>query len=436
MNKAFFWFRRDLRLDDNHGLLQALKQNSDVVPVFIFDDNILSKLTDKADKRVHFIHRTLSDLDSEIKLNGGSGLLVLHGRVLDCWAKLLNEHKGSMVYCNHDYEPEAIARDMKVDELCNEYWTDFKSFKDQVIFEEEEILKSDGSPYTVFTPYSKVWKAKLTESMLHEHPSQNWLKNLTKMKLPSIPSLNELGFTESDLITPSTEINRLLLKDYDKIRDIPALDATSHQSIHLRFGTISVRKLVKDAKNINETFLSELIWREFFMMILYHFPNSVKNEFRKKYSAIKWRYHEEDFKKWCFGQTGYPIVDAGMRELNATGFMHNRVRMITASFLVKHLLIDWRWGERYFAKKLLDYDLSANVGNWQWAAGTGCDAAPYFRIFNPYTQTEKFDKNRDYIKKWVPEYQSSEYPKAMVDHKEARERALKVYKQGIEAYSL
>jgi len=436
MSKAFFWFRRDLRLADNHGLLQALKQDSDVIPVFIFDDKILSKLTDKRDRRVDFIYRTLISLDREIKDNAGSGLLVLHGNLVDCWTKLLGEHKDTKVYCNHDYEPEAIDRDFKIEKLCNEYGADFISFKDQVIFEEEEILKSDGSPYTVFTPYSKVWKAKLTDSMLDEHPSQNWLKSLSKMKIPPIPSLIDIGFAESDLEIPSTKLDLKKLKGYEKVRDIPSLDATSHQSIHLRFGTISIRQLVKKARNINETFLNELIWREFFMMVIYHFPNSVNKEFRDKYSIIKWRYDEEDFKKWCFGKTGYPIVDAGMRELNATGFMHNRVRMITASFLVKHLLIDWRWGERYFAKKLLDFDLSANVGNWQWAAGTGCDAAPYFRIFNPYTQTEKFDKNHDYIRKWVPEYKSTEYPKAMVDHKEARERALKVYKQGIEAYSL
>lgn len=431
MSKAIFWFRRDLRLVDNHGLLQALKQNNDVIPVFIFDQLILEKLSDKKDRRVDFIHRVLVDLDTQIKAAGGTGLLVLHGKVIDCWRSLLNKFKPSAVYCNHDYEPEAIKRDLKVDSLCSESCTEFYSFKDQVIFEEDEIQKSDGSPYTVFTPFSKVWKARFNEKPLDEYPSENWLKNLTKSRLSKLPTLNDIGFSSTDLVVPTTSLNNDNLKKYDKLRDIPVLDATSHQSIHLRFGTISTRKLVKKATKINSTFLSELIWREFFMMILYHFPKSVNKEFREKYSEVKWRHHEEDFKNWCIGKTGYPIVDAGMRELNATGFMHNRVRMVTASFLVKHLLIDWRWGERYFAKKLLDFDLSANVGNWQWAAGTGCDAAPYFRIFNPYTQTEKFDKNHEYIKKWVPEYQSPDYPKPIIDHKEARERALRVYKEGI-----
>jgi len=436
MSKAIFWFRRDLRLKDNHGLLQALKQHSEVIPLFIFDENILSKLTDKKDRRVDFIQRQLICLNTDIKSNGASGLLVVHGNPLDCWKSILEKYRPDAVYFNNDYEPSAIDRDMKVNALCNEYKVDLKSFKDQVIFEEEEILKADGSPYTVYTPYSKAWKAKFREEMLNEYPSQNWLKNLSKLNLPKKPSLEDIGFSESDLNVPSTDFDLNQLKNYDKVGDIPSLDATTHQSIHLRFGTISVRELVRKTKNINSTYLNELIWREFFMMILYNYPNSVKNEFREKYSRIQWRHDVDDFKKWCFGKTGYPIVDAGMRELNATGFMHNRVRMITASFLVKHLLIDWRWGERYFAKKLLDYDLSANVGNWQWAAGTGCDAAPYFRIFNPYTQTDKFDKNHEYIKKWVPEYKSAEYPSPIVDHKEARERALRVYKEGIEVYSL
>ena len=436
MDRAFFWFRRDLRLHDNHGLLQALKRHKEVIPVFIFDEAILGKLTDKQDRRVDFIHQTLTKMDKEIKALGGSGLLVLHGQVEECWQQLLTKFKPEKVYCNHDYEPSAIDRDLKVDRICNELKVDFQSFKDQVIFEEEEILKADGSPYTVYTPYSKAWKSKFKDAMLDTYPSEKWLKNLTRQTLNKIPALEEIGFKKSDLNIPSTDLNISQLNEYEKLRDIPSLDATSRQSVHLRFGTVSVRELIKKTKNVNSTYINELIWREFFMVILYHFPKSVNNEFRDKYSGIQWRHDVDDFKKWCFGKTGYPIVDAGMRELNATGFMHNRVRMITASFLVKHLLIDWRWGERYFAKKLLDYDLSANVGNWQWAAGTGCDAAPYFRIFNPYTQTDKFDKNREYIRKWVPEFESPEYPKPMVDHKDARERALKVYKQGIEAYSL
>ena len=431
MKPAIFWFRRDLRLEDNHGLFMALKNHKDVIPLFIFDSTILGSLTDKKDRRVDFIHRSLLKLDKEIKKSGASGLLIKYGEVGDVWKSLINEYQPESVYCNHDYEPQAIQRDMKIEGLCESSGVHFYSYKDQVIFEENEIQKADGTPYTVFTPYSKVWKSSFSIDMTKAYPSQNWLKNLTSRKLPDLLQLKDIGFEETDLKIPSQNLDEETLKDYEKLRDFPSLDATSHQSIHLRFGTVSVRQVVKNAININATFLNELIWREFFMMILYNFPKSVKCEFREKYSGVQWRYDEDDFKKWCFGNTGYPIVDAGMRELNATGFMHNRVRMITASFLVKHLLIDWRWGERYFAKKLLDFELSANVGNWQWAAGTGCDAAPYFRIFNPYTQTDKFDKKHEYIKKWVPEYKSPEYPKAMVDHKEARERALRVYKEGI-----
>lgn len=431
MNPAVFWFRRDLRLDDNHGLFRALQEHDEVIPLFIFDENILEKLTDKTDKRVQFIHRALTELDKKLKLNGKSGLLVLYGDVEKCWREVIQKYSPSDVYTNNDYEPQAIKRDIEVERVLAEKGIGFHSYKDQVIFEESEVLKDDGDPYTVFTPYSKKWLFLFNEDMTDPHPSLELIDKLTSRDLPEILSLEDIGFKKTDPDFPSTDLNTSALKKYDKVRDYPALDATSHQSVHLRFGTVSIRKLVKDALNINRTFLSELIWREFFMMILYHFPNSVNQEFREKYRDIKWRYDEEDFKKWCFGKTGYPIVDAGMRELNETGYMHNRVRMITASFLVKHLLIDWRWGERYFAKKLLDFELSANVGNWQWAAGTGCDAAPYFRIFNPYTQTDKFDKDKEYIKRWVPEYGTPSYPQPMVDHKEARERALSVYKSGI-----
>ncbi|MCM8527424.1 MAG: DNA photolyase family protein [Lentisphaeraceae bacterium] len=431
MKTAIFWFRRNLRLEDNHGLFKALTEYDEVIPLFIFDEDILSRLSDKKDRRVDFIHRCLVGLNSEIQQAGASGLLVKHGQVEDVWKQLLTEFKPQAVFCNHDYEPDTIKRDLNVERICEASGVSFRSYKDQVIFEENEIQKTDGTPYTVYTPYSKAWKAKFTEDLTEEYPSQSLLNKLTARKLPSILKLEDIGFQKSDLVIPSKELDESNIKDYEKNRDIPCLDATSRLSVHLRFGTVSIRKLVKKANKINSKFLNELIWREFFMMILYNFPNSVKHEFREKYSGIKWRYDEDDFKKWCFGKTGYPIVDAGMRELNETGFMHNRVRMITASFLVKHLLIDWRWGERYFAKKLLDYDLSANVGNWQWAAGTGCDAAPYFRIFNPYTQTDKFDKNREYIKKWVPEFGTPTYPQPMIDHKEARERALKVYKEGI-----
>jgi deoxyribodipyrimidine photo-lyase len=431
MSTAIFWFRRDLRLEDNHGLFQALSHHQEIIPLFIFDEAILSKLKCKKDLRLSFIYQNLKVIDEKIKLAGGSGLVVLHGDTKQCWQEVLNNYTPSSIYCNHDYEPYATKRDLEIEWLASDRKVSFESFKDQVIFEENEVMKADGTPYTVFTPYSKVWKSHLSPENLNSYPSENFLENFTKRPLPPFPLLDTMGFEQVVFPFPSTNTNKAAIARYDQVRDIPALDATSHQSVHLRFGTISIRKLVNEALKLNETFLNELIWREFFMMILYHFPESANAEFKSKYSGIKWRYDEEDFKKWCFGQTGYPIVDAGMRELNKTGFMHNRVRMITASFLVKHLLIDWRWGERYFASKLLDYDLSANVGNWQWAAGTGCDAAPYFRIFNPYTQTENFDKDMAYVKKWVPEYDSSSYPQAMVEHKFARERALRVYKEGL-----
>ena len=431
MKKAFFWFRRDLRLEDNHGLFQALSNQYEVVPVFIFDKAILSLLKDKSDRRVHFIHQTLIDIDEKIKSFGGSGLFVKYGETYAVWKKLIEEWSPDAIFCNHDYEPSAIKRDFNIETLAESCGVSFYSYKDQVIFEEEEILKADGSPYTVYTPYSKAWRKLFNPDMLEPKQSEKYLQHLTNASLPKIPTLGEIGFKETDLITPSTSVNTENIKNYSDLRDFPAADITSKMSIHLRFGTVSIRRLMKETMDLNGTFVSELIWREFFMMILWHFPASIKKEFKPKYAGIQWRHDEQDFKKWCFGKTGYPIVDAGMRELNATGFMHNRVRMITASFLVKHLMIDWRWGERYFAKKLLDYDLSANVGNWQWAAGTGCDAAPYFRIFNPYTQTEKFDKNLEYIKKWVPEFGTPSYPEAMIDHKVARERALRMYKEGI-----
>ena len=428
--KSFFWFRRDLRLTDNHGLYQALKSSQEVIPLFIFDEGILSKLDDIYDRRIDFIHRSLQQIDREIKAAGGSGLLVIHGNVKEVWESLINDFNPDAVFCNHDYEPQAIKRDMDVEKYVHNAGAQFRSYKDQVIFEEEEILKADGMPYTVFTPYSKSWRENFSSEKAVPFPSEELLERFSRVKIPEIPKLTEIGFEQTDLKVPPIELSSNI-NHYDKVRDIPSLDATSRMSVHLRFGTVSIRKLVNRAIKLNDVFLSELIWREFFMMIIYHFPESVHKEFREKYRGIQWRNSDEDFQRWCQGKTGYPIVDAGMRELNSTGFMHNRVRMITASFLVKHLLIDWRKGERYFAKKLLDFDLSANIGNWQWAAGTGCDAAPYFRIFNPYSQTEKFDKNLEYIKRWAPEFGSEDYPEPMVDHKEARERALRVYKEGI-----
>ncbi|MCM8534142.1 MAG: DNA photolyase family protein [Lentisphaeraceae bacterium] len=431
MKKAAFWFRRDLRFEDNHGLYQALKDNDEVLPVFIFDPKILDQLTDKKDKRVDFIHQTLNEMDAKLREMGHAGILIVHGDVKAYWQKIIKMYEIETIYCNSDYESAATKRDWGVDELANSMGARFETFKDQVIFEEEDILKADGSPYTVFTPYKKRWLENYTPEHSKPFESEKLLDKMWKGKLPEPYTLKRLGFEKTDLDIPKQNINFKTLKDYDETRDFPALDSTSRLSIHLRFGTVSPRALVSKAQETNQTWLSELIWREFFMMILYHFPESEKREFKEKYSAVPWRHDEEDFKKWCFGQTGYPMVDAGMRELNATGFMHNRVRMVVASFLVKHLLIDWRWGERYFAKKLLDYDLSANVGNWQWAAGCGCDAAPYFRVFNPESQMKKFDKNQEYIKKWVPEYGTLKYAQPMIDHKEGRQRALDTYGEAL-----
>lgn len=427
MKKAAFWFRRDLRFEDNHGLYRALSENDEVLPVFIFDPEILEKLTDKQDRRIHFIHQRLNELDAKLREMGLGGILIVHGDVVKYWQKIINMYEISSIYCNNDYEPAAVKRDWLVDENASKMGAEFRSFKDQVIFEENEVSKDNGDPYTVYTPYKKRWLSQFSADMANPYPSQDLLSKMWKGRIPEPYTIERIGFEASDLQAPEKDIDFSSLLNYEKHRDFPALDSTSRLSVHLRFGTVSVRKLVSQALKVNDTWLSELIWREFFMMILFHFPDSTKKEFKGKYSSVKWRYDEEDFKKWCFGQTGYPLVDAGMRELNATGFMHNRVRMVTASFLVKHLLIDWRWGEKYFAKKLLDFDLSANVGNWQWAAGCGCDAAPYFRVFNPHTQLEKFDKSLEYVKKWVPEYGTADYPEEMVNHKQARQRALDEY---------
>lgn len=423
---TLFWFRRDLRLFDNAALYYALKENSSVQPVFIFDTVILSELEDKSDKRVAFIHRTVMDLKQKLE-SMGSSLLLLHGNPLEIFNKL----KPKNVYTNHDYEPYARSRDEYVATLLKSNGSFLKTFKDQVIFERDEVVKDDGKPYTVFTPYSRKWKAKLNAFYVKSYPVEKYYKNLIKVKpLPDL-TLASMGFNDAGDEFPSREISPKVLEQYKELRDFPAIKGTSKLSVHLRFGTVSIRKIVQVAQK-SETWLNELIWREFYQMILWHFPN-VEKSFKPAYDRIEWRNVHEEFQAWCEGKTGYPIVDAGMRELNATGFMHNRVRMIVASFLTKHLLIDWRWGEAYFAMKLLDFDLASNNGGWQWAAGSGCDAAPYFRVFNPYIQTEKFDSGREYIKKWVPELNSSEYPKPIVDHDFARQRCLETYKVALNA---
>ena len=428
---TLFWFRRDLRLEDNTGLFYALQQEKNVLPLFIFDTNILDKLEDKADARVEFILDQLQSLKQKLEEKGGS-LLIKQGKPEEIYPKLIEEYQIHSVYTNRDYEPYAKERDQKIEKFLQSKNIEFFTFKDQVIFEPGEILNGSGEFYKVFTPFSKVWLEKFKESKIQVLQDPNW-KNLHATKpLPDF-SLEKLGFETTDIKIPSKMADEDIIQHYDKTRNFPAKEnGTSRLGIHLRFGTISIRKLALKASELNETYLNELIWREFYQMILAYNPQVVDKAFKPAYDAIPWRNNEKEFKAWCEGKTGYPIVDAGMRELNATGYMHNRVRMIVASFLTKHLLIDWRWGEAYFAAKLLDYDLAANNGGWQWAAGTGTDAQPYFRIFNPESQTEKFDKELKYIKKWVPEFDTKDYPKPIVDHKFARERALDTYKKALD----
>ncbi|GAB3919737.1 cryptochrome/photolyase family protein [Mucilaginibacter myungsuensis] len=428
---SIFWFRRDLRLDDNAGFYRALKAEHPVLCLFIFDKNILDKLEDKDDARVTFIYQTIENLHEQLHKHGSS-LLVIYDKAENAWKQVLTDYHVTSVYTNHDYEPYANKRDEAVIAMLEKNDTGFYSFKDQVIFEKDEVTKDDGLPYTVYTPYMRKWYAKLKPFYLKPYPNSKYFKNLYQTKHLALPSLKDMGFEKSSLKLPDTGYEHVI-SDYKERRDFPAVEGTSHIGLHLRFGTVSVRELARTAHRHHEkTWLNELIWREFFMMVLYHFPKTCEHAFRPDYDKIKWNNNEEEFEAWCEGRTGYPIVDAGMRELNATGFMHNRVRMIVASFLSKDLLIDWRWGENYFARKLLDYEMSSNVGNWQWAAGCGTDAAPYFRIFNPESQTKKFDPKLEYIKKWIPEYADfSKYPRPIVEHSFARERCLKAFKAAL-----
>lgn len=423
------WIRRDLRLKDNHALAEALKANAPVQLLFIFDPEILEKLEDRDDARVEFIHNTLMEIKDELRSRGGD-LWIFHGKPLQIFERLFEEHQVAGLYLNHDYEPQAIRRDREVEMLCQKKAIHFQSFKDQVIFEKSEIQTDKGTPYSVFGAYKRKWLAALAPEHLKAHSSDGLALDqnirLQAQPQPAV-TLKNLGFEKSQQPIPARRIRKKTLESYDKQRDFPAIEGTSHLGLHLRFGTLSPRLLVKAAKELNAVFLSELIWREFFMQILFHFPHTVDRAFRPEFDNMPWRDADSDFKRWCEGQTGVPIVDAGMRELNATGFMHNRVRMITASYLTKHLLIDWRRGERYFARKLLDFDLAANVGNWQWVAGSGCDAAPYFRIFNPEIQTKRFDPQKEYIRRWVPEFETPAYPSAIVAHAEGRDRAMRAY---------
>lgn len=426
-----FWFRRDLRLKDNAGLYHALKNSNPVIPIFIFDRNILDKLEDKKDRRVEFIHSALEEIQEQLN-KIGSSLLVFNSTPAEVYKELLSKYTIEKVFTNHDYEPYALEREKLVENLLVENGVKLYTYKDQVIFEKNEILKDDGKPYTVFTPYSKKWKAALNDFYLKAYPTEKYFGNFYKHPVKKIPSLKSIGFTAVEKPFPSKSLKSELLKKYGEQRDYPAVNGTSRLGIHLRFGTISIRQLATYAKSLSEVYLNELIWRDFYHMILWHFPHVGKGKaFKPEYDSIEWRRDNGEFEKWCNGQTGYPIVDAGMRELNETGYMHNRVRMIVASFLTKHLLLDWRLGEAYFAAKLLDFDLAANNGGWQWAAGSGCDAAPYFRIFNPYLQTQRFDSKMQYIKKWVPEYMEFNYPKPIVEHEFARKRCLEVYSKAL-----
>lgn len=424
MNKeevSVFWFRRDLRLEDNCALFHALNSNYKVLPLFIFDEAILNELL-KNDPRVNFIYETLKAINIELtKFN--ASLYIKKGNPADIWVAIFDDFKVKNVFFNKDYEPYAKQRDEKIKLLCKQKNSNCYTYKDQVIFEEAEIVKADGLPYSVYTPYKNKWLEKYNADTPIQYKSETLKDNFFKSSFP-FPSLSDIGFVESTIkVLPS---NSKCIKKYQEIRDIPSIE-TSNASVYLRFGTISVRKLVDYANKKNQIYLSELIWREFFMQILFHYPKVVNVNFKSKYNFIPWRNNEVEFKLWCEGKTGYPIVDAGMRQLNITGYMHNRVRMITASFLCKHLLVDWRWGEAYFAEKLLDFELSSNNGNWQWVAGTGCDSAPYFRVFNPVTQQQKFDPELKYIKTWIPNFTKTYIPE-IVEHTFARERYLNAVK--------
>lgn len=438
---AIFWHRRDLRLHDNAGLYHALRESLPVLPLFIFDTDILGNLAEKKDTRVEFIHHHITQLHRQLEALG-STLRVEHGRPAEVWKRLLNELPVGAVYTNHDYEPYALQRDEEIRQLLSGRGIPLHTYKDHVIFERQEVVKDDGLPYTVFTPYSRKWRAALlsrtdqpgdaaSSFYLKSYPNEQYFHRFASLPPAPLPSLETLGFERAGIPFPSSEVARSVIRNYDKTRDIPGISGTSRLGVHFRFGTISIREKARHALSLNDTYLNELIWRDFYAMILSNFPHVAHRAFRPEYDRIEWRQDEAGFQRWCEGLTGYPLVDAGMRELAATGYMHNRVRMVAASFLTKHLLIDWRLGEAWFAQKLLDFDQASNNGGWQWAAGCGTDAAPYFRVFNPVAQQEKFDPDLVYVRRWVPEYGTSRYPAPIVEHKMARERCLEVYKAGL-----
>lgn len=431
IDKAIFWHRRDLRIEDNAGLYTALKSGNKVIPVFIFDQTILNKLP-STDQRVIFIHQKIQQLQAAYR-KLGSELTIFYGDPVELIPEIALKNEAKAIFTNRDYEPDALKRDQAIYEKLTSLKIDFKGKKDHVIFEKNEVLKHDHSPYTVFTPYMRKWKEKLTNFHLKAYPVLKYKQNLdSTIELSQIPSLQSMHFEGIQAVDfPEETIPGKVIQHYHETRDIPSLNGTSRLSLHLRFGTISIRQLASFARETNEKYFNELIWRDFYQMILFHFPDSARNAFRKEYDRIPWSNNELYFERWCEGKTGYPLVDAGMRELNATGHMHNRVRMVVASFLSKHLLLDWRWGAQYFAEKLLDFELASNAGGWQWAAGCGCDAAPYFRVFNPALQMEKFDKDLKYIRKWIPEYGTDSYPEPIVDHATARNLAIETYKKAL-----
>lgn len=384
MNKKIniFWFRRDLRLDDNLGFYEALKAELPVLPIFIFDTEILDKLP-KDDARVTFIYKTLQTIRETLQEEHGSSIAIFKGKPEDIFKQLIKDYEIDSVYTNHDYEPYPTERDKDIKIFLEKHDIQFKTYKDQVIFEKNEVVKKDGKPYLVYTPYMRTWKEKFKTFTLEIFDTNSYLDNLIEdCKLPNL-SLSAIGFEKSNQEIAAFEVTPTLIQNYEDTRNFPAKDSTSRLGPHLRFGTVSIRKMVKKAiEEKNEIFWQELIWREFFTQILWHFPHTKDQAFKPKYDRIDWRNNEAEFNKWCEGKTGYPLVDAGMRQLNKTGFMHNRVRMLVGSFLCKHLLIDWRWGEAYFAEKLHDYDMASNIGNWQWVAGTGVDAAPYLSLIH------------------------------------------------------
>ncbi|MGF1532881.1 MAG: cryptochrome/photolyase family protein [Bernardetiaceae bacterium] len=434
MKISIFWHRRDLRLFDNAGLYHALSGPDPVLPLFIFDRHILDALEDKDDARVSFIHQHIKALEEQLR-QMESQLLVCYGNPLDIWKDIVANFDIAAVFTNQDYEPYARSRDAAIAALLKENGIAWHSIKDQCLRGPEEVLKDDGKPYTVFTPYAKKWRKTAPQELFNSFDNLSASTNFYKKKYEekfSVPTLQEMGFQPSSLIAfPAKQVPDDRLARYADLRDLPGREGTTRLSVHLRFGTISVRQLARQAKDLSDTFINELIWRDFYMMILWHFPHVAQEAFRPEYDFIAWQNDESAFMSWCAGQTGYPMVDAGMRQLNQTGYMHNRVRMVVASFLTKHLLIDWRWGEAYFAQKLLDFELSSNNGGWQWAAGSGCDAAPYFRVFNPTAQLKKFDPDLKYVKKWISEYGDFSYPAPIVDHAYARQRALDTYKAGL-----